>query len=47
VRFFKYLDYDQMVGSRIMSKFMNISKMLFRPSILCLLDGWAKSIQNT
>jgi len=48
VRVFKCLDHDEMVGSKIcISKGVNLSNMLFSAVILRLLDGWAKSIQNT
>ena len=45
---FKYLDHDQMAGSRIcMSKDIDLINSLLSAFHFAPLDGWAKSIQNT
>ena len=42
------LDHDQMAGSRIcMSKDIDLTSSLLSAIRFALLDGWAKSIQNT
>jgi len=48
VEVFKYLDHDQMAGSRIfMSKDIDLTNLLLSAVHFAPLDWCAKSIQNT
>ena len=48
MRVFKFLDHDEMVGSRIcMFKDVDLSSRLLSIVHFAPLDGWIKSIKNT